>query len=99
MADFKVNIDVLGSTITVYQTAIDDLETAVSDAQDAIDLLKSSGWQSGAGDAFFANFDDEWKDGIEKRILVLKHLKECLDIAETEYSGLVEDAVKIGNAM
>ena len=39
MAKFKVDTDILQDTISTYASAIEDIETAVKDAQEAINVL------------------------------------------------------------
>ena len=99
MAKFKVDIDILQDTVSTYTTVIEDIETAIKDAQDAIDVLKSSGWKTNASEAFFDNFDSSWKTNINNRIKVVKHLKECLSDAKGDYEGLYSAASQLGNPL
>lgn len=82
-----------------YQTAIDDIEGAVGDAEDAVDTLRTSSWKSGASDAFFENFDSNWKKNIENRIQIIKHLKGCLEEAKKEYDAVYTEATQLGNSL
>ena len=52
MAIFTVNIDTLQQTIIAYQTAIEDIENAIKEAEQAIDVLKGSGWRTNASRSF-----------------------------------------------
>ena len=99
MAKLKIDIDILQDTITAYQTAIDDIEGAVGDAEDAVDTLRTASWKSGASDAFFENFDSNWKKNIEDRIQIIKHLKGCLEEAKKEYDAVYTEATQLGNSL
>lgn len=99
MAKLKIDIDILQDTLTAYQTAIDDIEGAVGDAEDAVDTLRASSWKSGASDAFFDNFDSTWKKNIEDRIQIIKHLKGCLEEAKKEYDAVYTEATQLGNSL
>ena len=99
MAKFHVDTDVMQSTIVTYQNAITDIEMAVSNAEKAIETLKSSAWQSAASKEYFNNFDASWKVNIEKRIQVITHLKECLNGAYIDYEDLCEVAAGLKNSI
>lgn len=99
MAKFKVDTDKIQDTITVYQTAIDDINDAIKNAQDAIDVLKSSGWKTNASKAFFDNFDSSWKTNIGNRVKIIEHLKSCLVNAQSEYEVLITEASQLGNSL
>lgn len=99
MAVFKIDTDILQNTISAYQTAIDDIEGAIKDAEQAINVLKGSGWKTTASQAFFDNFDSNWKTGINNRVKVVKHLKDCLEKAKSDYDSLVTAASQIGNSL
>ena len=99
MAVFKVDTDILQDTINTYRTAIDDIEKAVKDAEQAIDVLKGSGWKTNASQAFFDKFDSSWKTGINNRVKVVKHLKVCLEDAKKDYDSLCTAASQVGNSL
>lgn len=99
MAIFAVNIDTLQQTIIAYQTAIEDIENAIKEAEQAIDVLKGSGWRTNASRAFFENFDSAWKTDINNRIKAVKHLKSCLESAKTDYDVLFNEVDQIGNSL
>lgn len=99
MAKFRVNTDTLQETIYAYQRAISDIEQATKDAQQAIDILKTSGWKTNASRAFFDNFDGSWKTNINNRIKVVKHLKSCLEDAKVDYEGLYSEASQLGKSI
>lgn len=99
MAKFRVDTDVLQSTINTYATVIDDIEKAISDAQKAIDVLRTSGWKTNASRAFFDNYDKSWKTNVNNRVKVIKHLKECLEDAKSDYETLCSEASRLGNSI
>ncbi len=99
MAKFRVDTDVLQSTINTYATVIDDIEKAISDAQKAIDVLRTSGWKTNASRAFFDNYDNSWKTNVNNRVKVIKHLKECLEDAKSDYEALCSEASRLGNSI
>lgn len=99
MAVFKVDTDTLQDTINTYRTVIDDIEKAIKDAEQAIGVLKGSGWKTNASQAFFDNFDSSWKTGINNRVKVVKHLKSCLEDAKKDYDNLYTAASQVGNSL
>lgn len=99
MAKFKVDTEVVNATIKTYKKAIEDINKAISDAEKAIEVLKNSGWKTNASKEFFNNFDGTWKVNVEKRIEVLKHLKDCLEDAEVDYNLLYDSASNIGSLL
>ena len=96
MAQFKVDTDVLQTTIQTYSSIIDDIQGAVREAQQAIDLLRSSGWKTNASRAFFDNFDLSWKNSMNDQVKIIKHLRECLLNAKNEYGDLYTEASQLG---
>ena len=99
MAKFKIDTDILQTTISTYARIIDDIQNAIKDAERAIDVLKTSGWKTNASKAFFDNFDSSWKKSINDRVKVIKHLKECLENAKRDYDGLCSEASRLGNSL
>lgn len=99
MAKFKIDTDILQTTISTYATIIEDIQNAIKDAEQAIDVLKTSGWKTNASKAFFDNFDSSWKKGVNDRVKVVKHLKECLEEAKKDYDGLCSEASKLDSAL
>ncbi len=99
MAKFKVDTDEISRTISNYETAIEDINSAIKEAEDAIEVLKKSGWKTKASETFFDNFDSSWKSNINKRIQVIKHLKECLVEAKNDYDKLCEEASGLVNTI
>lgn len=99
MARLKVDTDVMQSTITTYTSAIEDIENAIKDAQNAIDVLRNSGWKTNASKAFFRNFDHSWKNNVNNRVKVMKHLNECLQQAKADYETLYQEASQLGKSI
>lgn len=99
MAKFSVDTEILQDTIDSYQKGIDEMEQAIKIADIAVDLLRSSDWKSDASRAFFDNYDNSWKNGIEDRIKVIKHLRDCLKNAKKDYNKLIETVPQLGNKL
>lgn len=99
MAKFMIDTDVLQDTISIYNTVIEDIEEAIKIAEQAIDVLRSSGWKTNASKAFFENFDSLWKINIDNRVKVVRHLKECLEDVKKDYDALCSAASQLGNAL
>lgn len=99
MAKFRVNTDTLQETIDAYQTIISDIELAIKEAEQAIDVLKTSGWKTAASKEFFENFDSSWKTSINNRVKIIKHLKACLQDAKIDYDELFSEASQLGNSI
>lgn len=99
MSKFRVDTDVLTDTINTYKIIADDINRAIRDAENAVNALKTSGWQSNAGKAFFDNFDYSWKVNMAKRVKVIIHLRQCLENARNEYEQLCSEAARLGNSL
>ena len=86
--NIKVDLTQLGETIKVYDTAVNDIKTAFSDLDSAINTLKSTDWKSGASRQYFSTYDDSWKQNMLSQQEILEHLKSCLEYARTEYEAV-----------
>ena len=93
MAKFLcVDFDALNETIDLYESSLDDFKSMISKLDKVIGTLKSSEWKSDAATAFFNSYDENWKQNMQKHILIIEHLKECLEEARKEYDSLADDA-------
>lgn len=97
MAKLKVNLDVLGQTINVYTTEIDNIKDAKKAVKKALDNLKASGWDSSASKTWFSLLDDEWLKNINFQIRVLERLRDNLEIAKGEYTDIYNEQEGLKN--
>ena len=95
----KINLDKLSTAISSYDEIITDFEEAVSNTEKAISSLKTSGWKSGASSTYFLTYEDTWKKNMNKRIKIIKHLRDCLKKANTEYSPLYEEMLELDTVL
>lgn len=93
----KVDFNDLQSSIKTYNRTKEDFETVLKNLSQSIDNLKSTGWKSGASDAFFKTFDENWKKNMELHIRIVEHLLECLENANKEYTTVHENIKTLGN--
>lgn len=80
--EVKIDLGLLDQAVSVYDTQIDTLETAYSEATRGIETLRNSAWKTNGADAFFQNYDDKWKSDFKEHIDYLKHLRDCLKLAQ-----------------
>ena len=57
-----------------------------------IGIRHEQGWQTDAGDAFFANFDDDLSPALDKYINFMDYLIESLEAAKNKYDTVVDKA-------
>ncbi len=95
----RVDFDALNETIDLYESALDDFNRMISRLDKAIGTLKSSEWKSDAATAFFNSYDESWKQNMQKHILIIEHLKGCLEEARNEYDSLADEAIDMENAL
>ncbi|MDY2735225.1 WXG100 family type VII secretion target [Intestinibacter sp.] len=95
----KVDFDVFNQSINSYEEAINLFEENLSELNKSIDDLRTSGWVSAASQAFFESFDNKWKTNMELHIKVLRHFKECLELAQNDYRELDELAKGLTNVL
>lgn len=95
----KISIEQLESTINTYEKSCQQLEQMVKVLTKSVDNLKNTGWKSSASEAFFNAFDETWKKNIEKHILVIGHLKDCLKNAQAEYEEIYDRIPTLKNAL
>ena len=77
-----MDLSLLNQVVKTYDTQIDTLETAYSEANRGIEALRDSAWKTDGSDAFFQNYDNTWKKELRDHIDYLKHLRDCLKIAQ-----------------
>lgn len=84
----KIDLDELNNTIQAYEGAIIDFETSIKNVDTTLSKLKASGWKSGASTAYFLHYEDTWKENMKKHIKIIKHMKDCLIKARSEYTNV-----------
>ena len=95
----QVDFDQLSSTIANYNRSIEGFENMKRNLRNTTGQLKDSGWKSAASTAFFQSIDETWEKNMQSHIEVLKHLKECLDLAKSDYTGLANSIPDIGKVL
>lgn len=93
-ADFRYNRSAFDVAIKNYKDVKEQFEDTKSILTDCIDSLRD-GWQTAAGDAFFADFDDDLSPALDKYINFLSYLIESLEAARSEYDTVVDQADNI----
>ena len=93
----RVDTSQMQRTSRDYQKAIDDLEKARANLDNAINALRTSGWDSGASKAYFKQYDDKWKKSLEAHVKTLEHMRGSLDEARREYEKLCDQAKTLGS--
>ncbi len=86
--DLAFSTDVLRSCGKDYSKVAADLRTVASKLDSSLNQLKSSGWTTPAGTAFYDMVDTGWKDNIEKYADLLDTLNGILEEAANSYEDL-----------
>lgn len=93
-SDFRYDQQVFDTAIRDYQDVKDRFQRTKDILTRCIDSLRE-GWQSEAGDAFFADFDDDLSPSLDKYINFLSYLIESLQSAKTQYDSVVDKAARL----
>lgn len=91
MSKLKIDLDVLTNTINEYNKHIQNFREAQNKVKQALQTLKTSGWDTAAGNHWFAMVNDDWIDSMEKEIAVIEEMVKELQIAEREYSEVLSE--------
>ena len=59
-------------------------------ADEAMETLRSSGWNTPASKAFFEKYNMDWKPQFEANLAYLSHLYDCLKLASEKYWAAYE---------
>lgn len=97
MSKLKVDFDVFAATARVYDEEIKSFESAKKGVETALDELKSSGWVSNAGSAWFEAVDMSWGENIDYHIRVISELAKELGIASKEYQEIYDKQSRLKN--
>lgn len=95
MSKLKVDFDVFAATARVYNEEIKSFEDAKKGVETALDELKSSGWVSNAGSAWFEAVDMSWGETIDYHIRVISELAKELGIASREYQEVYDKQCRL----
>ena len=90
-----IDFDALDYAIKQYEEASKNFGDMISALDKTVDELKNSEWKSSAATAFFASYDDNWRVNMEKHILIINHLRECLEKARSDYHELADEASEL----
>lgn len=93
MSEVKIDLEVLESTITVYRDSIEEIRAAIRHADEAMETLRSSGWNTSASKAFFERYNMDWKPQFEANLTYLIHLYDCLKVASEKYWAAYESKI------
>lgn len=91
--DLAFNTDELRQCGIQYSNIATDLRDMSNKLDKCINDLKSNGWTTPAGTAFYKMVNMNWRDNIEKYAALLDTLKIILDDAATQYESLVENNI------
>ena len=89
--DLRYDSDEFDAAVSRYEEAYQKFASVKSILTQCVDSLRE-GWQSEAGDAFFADFDDDLSPALEKYLNFVVYLKESLQAAKTQYDPVEEYA-------
>lgn len=87
----KFDLDVMKNAEASYQDYATRMAAVKTNLRQAIDAVRSD-WDTDAGAAFFAKFDDDWERNVEDYIAVIQHMSDNMRIANSNYSSVWEEA-------
>lgn len=90
-SDFRYDQQAFDTAINNYRDVKDRFQKTKDILTRCINSLRE-GWQSDAGDAFFADFDDDLSPSLDKYINFLSYLIESLQSARSQYDSIVDKA-------
>lgn len=97
---YERNTDLAFDTYVLRQAAgdygdiADELRHMSSQLDELILRLKSSGWTTPAGTAFYEMTETNWSENIEKYASLLDTLENILNEAATDYDNLTTDYIR-----
>lgn len=97
--ELVVNFEDINRTIKEYEKSIDDFNDMISSLDRAVDTLKNSEWKSDSATEFFKSYDNGWRENMKKHILIIEHLRKCLEYARNDYEELAYQAEEIRRAL
>lgn len=93
MSEVKIDLEVLEATIAVYRDSIEEIRAAIRRADEAMERLRSSDWNTPASKTFFEKYDTDWKQQFESNLTYLIHLYDCLKLASEKYWAVYESKI------
>ncbi|PKM67828.1 MAG: hypothetical protein CVU95_04050 [Firmicutes bacterium HGW-Firmicutes-2] len=95
MPDFRVDIDAFTEAMNDYKKAMDEMVRIKENLTEKVDILNNESWRSAAGEKFFALFQNDWADSVDKYNLVIEFMIELLKEAQDRYIEVLEDGEKL----
>lgn len=93
--NLKIDLNVLERTIQTYENQIDEFVKARNDVLKALQLLKSSGWDTGSSKVWFELMDTGWLDSMAYHTRVIGELRKELEIARRNYEEVLEEQERL----
>lgn len=98
IADEKANLafdtGVLKKAAKEYKSVAKELRRMSARLDELLNALKSEGWTTPTGTAFYEMTNTNWEKNIEKYAALLESLNEILIKASNEYENLMTDHVR-----
>lgn len=92
--DLAFDTEVLRQAARDYSKVADELRKMSQNLDTLILRLKSSGWTTPAGTAFYEMTETNWSQNIEKYAALLDTLENILNDAALDYDNLMSDYVR-----
>lgn len=83
----EINLSVLESTITIYTSSVDRLNSNMSILKNSVTTLRN-GWEGQAELAFFENHYPKWEKQMNNQIKHLEFLTKQLNIVYDEFKEI-----------
>ncbi len=93
-SDLKFDTDKMLEASNAYLSDASDMKTLRDNLKKALDDLKS-GWDTEAGAAFFAKFEEDWYENVGDYAAVIEYMGNNLAQCKTEYDSVYTMADKI----
>lgn len=77
-----------------YKNIAIELRNMATSLNNCLSQLKSEGWTTPAGTAFYDMVETNWEDNIKKYADLLDTLKDILDQAAQQYDNLVSNSIE-----
>ncbi len=84
--------DALQQAATELNDAKEMMTQLKEELHNAVENLRTIGWQTEAGTKFFDKFDNTWEKNLANYIAVIEHMSSNTSYAQSEYEKIVEEA-------